>query len=499
MIPDETAAEIIRLAEAEKWPVGTIASQIGVHHSVVTRVLGEQAIAQNLVRIRPSIIDPYLPFVKETLAKYPRLPASRLYQMVAERGYKGAPDHFRSLVSRYRPKPTAEAYMRLRTLPGEQAQVDWADFGKYEIEGTARRLYAFVMVLSYSRSLFLKFSLSAGMGAFLRGHVEAFEHFGGVARNVQYDNLKSAVLERVGDAIRFNPTLLELATHYRYLPKPVAVARGNEKGRVERSIQYVRTSFFPARTFQDLDDLNAQAMTWVREVADQRPCPGDRRRKVSEVFQDERDRLLPLPADPFPAEERVVVHAGKTPYVRFDLNDYSIPHDRVRRSLTVLATDRSLRIVDGNDLIASHARCWGKGKQIEDASHIQALATAKTQAREARGMDRLHHACPSCKAFFRLVAERGGNLGATTIGLTRLLDSFGSDALETAIVKAIESQTSHLGALRHLLDHDRQLRSQPPPVELHLSEQALALSRPVRPHALSTYDQLRQGGPCDEE
>ena len=435
MIPDETAAEIIRLAQAEKWPVGTIASQIGVHHSVVTRVLGEQAIAQDIVRIRPSIIDPYLPFVKDTLAKYPRLPASRLYQMVAERGYKGAPDHFRSLVSRYRPKPTAEAYMRLRTLPGEQAQVDWADFGKYEIEGASRRLYAFVMVLSYSRSVFLKFSLSAAMGAFLRGHVEAFEHFGGVARTLQYDNLKSAVLERVGDAIRFNPTLLELATHYRYLPKPVAVARGNEKGRVERAIQYVRTSFFPARTYRDLDDLNAQAAAWVREIADQRPCPGDRRRKVCEVFLDERDRLLPLPADPFPAEDRVVAHAGKTPYVRFDLNDYSIPHDRVRRSLTVHATDRSLRIVDGHDLIAAHARCWGKGKQIEDASHIEALAEAKTQAREARGMDRLHHACPSCKAFFRMVAERGGHLGATTVGLTRLLDSFGADAVEAALLR----------------------------------------------------------------
>lgn len=114
-------------------------------------------------------------------------------------------------------------------------------------------------------------------------------------------------------------------------------------------------------------------------------------------------------------------------------------------------------------------------------------------------MDRLHHACPSCKAFFRMVAERGGNLGATTVGLTRLLDSFGADAVEAALVKAIENQTSHLGALRHLLDHDRQLRSQPPPVELHLSEQALALSRPVRPHALSTYDQLRHGGDSHEE
>lgn len=499
MIPNDKAAEILRLAQAEKWPPGTIASQLGVHHSVVTRVLGQQSFCTGLVQQRPSIIDPYLPFVLETLAKYPRLPASRLYQMVLERGYKGAPDHFRSLVARHRPKPVAEAFLRLRTLPGEQAQVDWGDFGKLDVDGTTRRLFAFVMVLSFSRSMFLFFSLGAAMGAFLRGHILAFEHFAGVPRTILYDNLKSAVLERVGDAIRFNPTLLELASHYRFQPKPVAVARGNEKGRVERAIQYARTSFFPARSFRDVDDLNAQALCWVQDIAGQRPCPEDRRRKVCEVFNDERDRLLPLPDVPFPAEDRVVVHAGKTPYVRFDLNDYSIPHDHVRRSLTVVANPSVVRIMDGTDEIASHVRSWGKGKQIEDPSHVRDLALLKTQAREQRGMDRLHHACPACRRFFQLVAERGGNLGATTVGLTRLLDAFGAEALDAALTRAIAGDTSHLGAVRHLLDHERQSRQQPPPVELHLSEGARALSHPVRPHKLSSYDQLRNPGGDDAD
>jgi transposase len=491
MIPHDKAAEIVRLAQAEKWPPGTIASQLGVHHSVVSRVLGQQAFAKGLIQ-RPSIIDPYLPFVIETLAKYPRLPASRLYQMVLERGYRGAPDHFRVLIARHRPKPVAEAFLRLRTLPGEQGQVDWGDFGKLDIDGAARRLFAFVMVLSYSRSVFLFFSLGAAMGAFLRAHVQAFEHFGGVPRTLLYDNLKSAVIERVGDAIRFNPTLLDLASHYRFQPKPVAVARGNEKGRVERAIRYVRTSFFPARSFRDVDDLNAQALVWMKEVADHRPCPEDRHRKVCEVFGDERQRLLPLPDAQFPAEDRVVVHVGKTPYVPFHLNDNSIPHDRVRRSLTVVASSTVVRIIDGVDEIASHPRCWGKGKQIEDASHVQELAALKSHAREQRGMDRLHHACPSCQRFFQLVAERGGNLGATTVGLTRLLDTFGAEALDAALTEAIAGDTAHLGAVRHLLDQQRQARHQPPPVMLHLSDTARALSRPVRAHRLSTYDQLRK-------
>jgi transposase len=192
---------------------------------------------------RPSKVDPYLPLIVETLKQFPRLTASRLYAMAYERGYRGGPDHFRYTVSLHRPRPPAEAFLRLRTLPGEQAQVDWGHFGKLDIGRAQRPLMAFVMVLSYSRRIFLRFFLDARMENFLRGHTAAFEAWGGVPRVLLYDNLKSAVLERMGDAIRFHPTLLAFAGHYRYQPRPVAVARGNEKGRVERAIRYVRDNF----------------------------------------------------------------------------------------------------------------------------------------------------------------------------------------------------------------------------------------------------------------
>lgn len=193
----------------------------------------------------------------------------------------------------------------------------------------------------------------------------------------------------------------------------------------------------------------------------------------------------------------MVAHVGKTPYVRFDLNDYSIPHDHVRRAVTIRATATSVRIIDGTELIANHPRYWGKAMQIEEPSHIKALATQKMQAREMRGMDRLHHACPACTPFFAIVAERGANLGATTVGLIRLLDAFGATALDAALTQAVADGISHLGALRHLLDSDRQRRNQPPPVELHLSDKAIAASKPVQSHCLSSYDApaLLRGAP----
>src|SRR5580658_3466842 len=210
MISRAMEAEVLRLHHAERWPIGTIARQLLLHHSTVRRVLAQAGVPAAQKTTRPSIADPFIPFILETLKQYPKLCASRLHVMVRERGYRGGADHFRAIVARLRPRPAPEAYLRLRTLAGEQAQCDWAHFGTITIGKATRPLMAFVMVLSYSRQLFLRFYLNGAMNNFLRGHVQAFSAWGAVPRVVLYDNLKSAVLERRAEAIRFHPTLLEL-------------------------------------------------------------------------------------------------------------------------------------------------------------------------------------------------------------------------------------------------------------------------------------------------
>src|SRR5271157_1677637 len=370
--PPEIEVRILRLYHAEKWRIGTIAQQLRVHYSVVVRVLAQAGLPRPGPPPRKSRIDPYLAFIRQTLESFPALTASRLYVMVRERGYRGSPDHFRHLIACHRTRPKVEAYLRLLSLPGEQGQVDWGHFGHLQIGRARRPLMAFVMVLSHSRQIFLRFFLDARMENFLRGHVAAFTAWGGAPRVLLYDNLKSAVLERCGDAIRFHPTLLGFAGQYRYEPRPVAIARGNEKGRVERAIRYVRDAFFAARSFRDLDDLNAQADAWSVGPASDRRCPGEPDRTVREVFAEESSRLLALPDNPAPLLERVAVSVGKTPYVRFDLNDYSIPHTHVRRVLSVLADPHEVRIVDGAEVLAVHRRSYDKGAQIEVAAHVQA-------------------------------------------------------------------------------------------------------------------------------
>jgi transposase len=491
-------AEILRLVHAEKWLVGTVATQLGVHHSVVRRVLARAGAPAPKVKPRASKLDPYMAFVHTTLEAYPRLPASRLWLMLRERGFDGGESRVREAVALVRPRPKGEAYLRLATLPGEQAQVDWAHFGVIQIGRAQRRLLAFVMVLSFSRKIFLRFFLDARMPSFLRGHVEAFEWFGGVPRVLLYDNLKSAVVERIGDAIRWNPTLLALASHYRFGPRAAAPARGNEKGRVERAIRYIRDSFFAGREVVDLDTLNAEATQWCIEVADARRWPDDRDKTVHSVFAEERSALLSLPDDRFACVERVPVVVGKRPYVRFDRNDYSVPHGLVHHELEVLADLETVRICRGIEVVATHERCWDAGKPIEDQRHIRELVEQKARARSHRGMDRLRHAAPTSAVFLQRAAERGRNLGSSTAKLLELLDEYGAALLDDAIAEVLGRDVIHVPAVRQVLEQQRHARGRPLPTAVALGDARLR-DVVVRPHDLADYDRINKDDDDEQE
>ena len=487
MIPHDIEEKILRLYFVEKWRIGTIATQCGVHHTTVRRVLHDRGVPAPS-RPKPSIVDPFVPFIASTLRDYPTLPASRLYAMVVERGYPGAEGHFRRIVARMRPRRPAEAYQRLRTLPGEEAQVDWGHFGHIQVGRATRPLSAFVMVLSWSRMPYVRFFYDQRMGSFLAGHVAAFRFFDGVPRCLLYDNLKSVVTARRGDAIQFNETALSFAAHYRFEPRPVAVRRGNEKGRVERTIRYLRTSFWPARTWDGLADLNQQALAWCRDTAGERPCPEDDTMTVREAWASERARLLPLPDDDAPAYDRVDVRVGKTPYVRFDTNDYSVPHDRVRRTLTVRATPEVVEVFDGDARVATHARSFDKRAQIEAPSHLEGWARAKRNARKGRGLDRLHHAAPASAALLEGAARRGHNLGSAVAGLLRLLDTWGASAVQDAVVEALRADALHVAAVRQILEQRAEVAGTRPPVPVALPADPRVRDLHVTPHALASYD-----------
>jgi transposase len=500
MIDADLRARIRRLFYAEHWKVGTIATELGLHHDTVRRAIETDRFnGYTEARVIPSILDPYKAFIAETLAQHPRLRASRLFDMIRERGYPGGDVVVRRYVRKIRPLPR-EAFFKLETMPGEQAQVDWASFGKIKIGSATRSLSCFVMVLSFSRAHFARFVLDQKMESFLRSHVLAFESFGGVPRTILYDNLKSVVIERIGQHVRFHPSILELAGHYHFAPKPCAPYRGNEKGKVERTIQYLRHSFFAARRYTTLADLNAQLAEWTTRVAFARPRPQDPdRRSVQQSFEQEQPRLLPLPEHPLESDVVMPVASGKTPYVRFDLNDYSIPAELTRRPLTLVASETEVRIVNGSELIARHARSYDRGRRIEDRDHLDALADEKRRASELRGRDRLMRSCPHADTFLEHIAVRGGHLGGTTLRLLHLLDRHDARTLDAAIVEALARGAISAEAVAHILDQRRRAANAQPIVEVILPDDPRVRDLRVTPHSLAAYDEALRPAERDDE
>ena len=432
MITPAQRAEIRRLYFGEHWKVGTIAAALGVHHETVRAALQHETGGTRRGVSRPSALDPFLPFIRDTLTQYPRLRATRLHEMLRQRGYPGSAVQVRRVVRRLRP----------------QAQVDWGTFGKVRIGHGVRAVSGFVMVLGYSRALFALFTLDQTLESFLRGHVAAFQALGGSARTLVYDNLRSVVLDRRGTAIQCHPRLLELAGHYHFAPRPCTPARGNEKGKVERQIQYLRHAFFAARPFRDSDDLNAQFRRWRDAIAHQRRHPEQRDRTVADVLAEEQPRLLPLPAHPFETDGLRAVSSGKTPYVRFDRNQYSIPHTHVRRPLTLVASATTVRLLARQTELARHQRSYDTGQTIEDPAHLDGLLAATRQANIHTARDRLRVAVPATVPLFDRLAARGEALRPHTVHLLALLDDYGPQELAAAIATALTRDALGAGSIR---------------------------------------------------
>lgn len=490
MISDEQVARLRYLFHAEHWKIGTIAAELHLHPDTV-RVALDTDRFRSRPRLRDRLTDPYLEFLRQTLQQHPRLRATRLFQMIRPRGYSGSLSQLRRVVAELRP-PRREAFLRLRTFPGEQAQADWAHFGEVSIGRARRRLSGFVLTLSYSRALWLEFFLDQSLENFLLGHVHAFQDWGGAPRSVETDNLRSVVLERRGDAIHFHPRFLELSAHYHFATRPCRPARGNEKGRVERAIQYARGSFFAARSFTTLADFNRQALDWRNQVAHQRPWPGEDSRTVAQIFEEEKPHLLPLPAHPFSCDLMRTVYADKTLCVRFDLNDYSVPPPALGRALTLVASPTTVRLLHGSTEIASHPRSYDRHQLVENPAHRQALLAQKRKALGSTASGRLAALVPESHAFLQAAFERGESTAHLTAQLLRLLDDYGAAELAAALREALDHHTPRLSSVAFILARCHRQRRRRAPLPVNLSRRPDLESLTVSNPSLEAYDELVQ-------
>jgi hypothetical protein len=390
-------------------------------------------------------------------------------------------------VAGVRPEPKKEAYLRVEPLIGEQAQVDWAHVGQVPVAGGQRALWLFVQVLSWSRAMWGEFVLDLGAHSLARSLVRAAGYFGGTPRQWLFDNPKSVVLERHAEAVRFHPMLLEVAGHYRVQPRVCAVRKANQKGKVERAIRYLRERFLEGRTVRDVEQGNRELGAFLEEVAHARPHPVQPGRTVAECLAQERQRLLPLPSVPAATDRVEPVAVDSTAFIRFDTNSYSVPARYAHSPLTLVADDRTVRLLEDAQEVARHARCWGRRQVLELPEHRESLLALKRQASQSKGQDRLRLALPGVDALFGRWVEAGRNVGTLTAATLRLLDTYGAPLLNEALAEVLSRGTHDPGALAAVCEQRRRARGQPLPLELHLGSHVP--DRDVTPHALERYDE----------
>lgn len=494
----ETWAEIRRLRHVEELSQREIARSLRINRRTVRRALMHVHAPPGPARKRPSMLDAFEKDIRELLAETPRITAVRLLEELERRGFEGKITIVKKRLIEIREKRESEAYVRRQFHPGEAAEVDWASCGSIEVAGRKRRVSAFVMVLCFSRMVYLEFTLSEGLEEFLRCHQNAFRFFEGCPRKCLYDNLRSAVLSHHGPDVRWNPRFMDFAGHFLYKPVACNRAAGWEKGRVERTIQYVRSNFLLGRFFRSLEELNGAARQWRDEKANRRFHKTTGKRPI-DLFADDRARLLALPEGSY--DTRILRSVKITPDCRatFENNTYSVPPKFVGQDLTLRASPTEVCLYDGPSLVASHQRSYEAHQDILDADHAKAVLDRKRRA-SGQTLQKLFLAlAPEAKDYFaglvksELAVERH---------LKRILDlvaTYGKAEVMGAILRAQKFGAFGSDYVENIILSERRARREGQKTQLQIRRKDLAeIDLPEQ--SLDHYDHLLQHPkPMDEE
>lgn len=374
----EVWAEIRRLSKVENLSISEIARRMGMDRKTIRQAMGSEELPHRLPTTRTSKLDPYKDHLKERLKEYPRLSGTVLFEEIKRLGYGGGITMLRDFLYSLR-QNVKEVYLRIETLPGELAQVDWANCGQVQIGNAIRKLSCFVIVLSYSRMMYLEFTLSQSLEDFVACHLHAFQFFGGLTRKALYDNLKTVVLARVGSTPCFNPKFMEFAGTYLFEPILCNPGRGNEKGKVESGIKYVRGNFLAGKSLISWPQIQIEASRWRDEMANVR-IHGTTRERPIDRFEKEKPHLQKLPDKEYDPSIIKTLRATSQALVYFDGNAYSVPYQFAYKGLILKASTYEVFIFNGADLVSKHRRSFERGVVVEDPKHFEGILATKKKA-----------------------------------------------------------------------------------------------------------------------
>jgi transposase len=411
--------------------------------------------------------------------------AQQVFQRLREAGFSGGLTVVRDYVRAIRP-PRREAFLKLNFGPGECAQIDWGEFGSINVGATRRRLSFFVMVLCYSRLMYLEFTVSQTMEHFLACHQHAFSAIQGVPAKVMVDNLRSAVLQRLaGQAPLFNPRYADFARHFGFEIAACNVGRGNEKGRVENGVGYVKKNFLNGLELPEFSAINPAAQIWLDTIANVRMHAYTHRRPV-ELFAEERTHLQPLNALPYDIARIASVRASKQFRVTLDTNHYSIPAQYASRRVRLKAYPDRVCIYHQDQLIARHTRSYDRHQDIEDPDHPKALLAQRRNAREQRLLMCFLALSPSAQAYYEGLEQRRLNARHHLRKIVALAEIYGDEAVARAIEDGLAFHAFSCEYIANLLEMRQ--RKLPEAAALTLTRNQDLLELEIEAPDLSAYE-----------
>jgi transposase len=485
MIDYELYCKIKDYRDNRQLTVAQIARELHLDKRTVERWVAAEKFQPRKAARRPSKLDSYKKQIVRWLESHPYT-AAQIFLRLREAGYTGGITIVKDYVHQIRP-PRTPAFLTLSFAPGECAQVDWGQFGSISVGNTRRRLSFFVMVLCYSRMLYVEFTVSETMEHFLACHANAFDFFGGVPERVMVDNLRSAVLRHaMGQAPVLNPRYKDFADHFGFTIRACGVGQAHEKGRVENAVGYIKKNFLAGLELSDFALVNPAARQWLDSVANVR-MHGSTKRQPAELFQTEKPRLKPLSPQPYDVGILQSVRANSQFRVIVDTNAYSVPAEYARAALTlklypdVLCLYHPSRASGSSDqdrLIARHVRCYDRRRDFEHPDHPKALLAQRRRARDQKLMQRLLSLTPKAERFYQGLAERRLNILHHVRQIVALTEIYGADQTARAIEDALEFQAFSCEYIANLLEQRQRILPEPGALHLTRRQDLLDLELP---------------------
>jgi transposase len=461
----ELWAEIRRLSKVEELAKSEIARRLRINRRTVTHALTSETVPpiRGPLEVRRSHLDPYKPFIQKRLVEFPRISAVRLLAEIKGQGYPGGLTVLKDYLGTLRPR-LPEAFLRIETQPGEQAQVDWAHCGAIQIGSTWRKVSLFVMVLSWSRLMYAEFCLSQCLEDFLGAHWRAFQFFGGLPRKCLYDNLKSVVLARFGSEIRFNPRFMEFSGACLFEPRLCRPAHGNEKGKVESGIKYARSSFLDGRVPCSWPQMQMDLSDWLKGTANVR-LHGTTRVRPIDRFELEKPLLHPLPEHAPDTDIVRAVKATSQGLVKFDGNQYSVPSGFAGQVLTLRAERTEIKLYSGIQRLAVHTRSFERGVVVENPAHYAGLLAARKAAHHAKSHDQflaLGRGSPAAQgmveAYLEGLVQSELQVFHHLRQILEMAGVFGRTEILQALAKALEFKAFGAPSLQNIVTQQRVAR-----------------------------------------